>query len=305
LHLLQVLLYTSLELDVFCILVRLLERLQPFNYYGGFKVTCLSLEDQLLMCLMKLRLNFRDMDLAVRFNVSKTTVSNIVKTFISVLHEILFVGLMSTMPSLSKCQGSMPKCFHEFPSCRCVIDATEVTVDIPSDMNKQSLCYSHYKSRHTVKVLTGVAPNGTIVFCSSAYPGSTSDTKITGHCGFVNQLKAGDLILADKGFTIQSLLPKDVSLNIPPFLRGKAQFSPEEAQICRKIAKARIHIERANERIKNFTILSHITHKYRCFVDKIIQVCCALVNFQSPLLQEINDAHEPMLHYCGSSIVID
>ncbi len=217
----------------------------------------MSLEDQLLMTLMKLRLNSRDLDLSVRFCISTSTVANVVKTILSVLHEVLYVGLMSTMPTLDKCKGSMPNCFHAFSSCRCVIDATEVTVDIPSDLSKHSVCYSNYKSRHTVKVVTGIAPNGTIAFCSDAYPGSTSDVKITDHCGIINQLTPGDLILADKGFTIQSLLPKDVSLNIPPFLRGKAQFTPEEAQVCRKITKARIHVERANKKLRNF--ITHLT----------------------------------------------
>lgn len=43
----------------------------------------------------------------------------------------------------------------------------------------------------------------------------------------------------------------------------------------------------------------------RCCGDKIIQVCCALINLQSPQLQEINDVLEPMLHNCGPSFVID
>ncbi len=195
--------------------------------------------------------------------------------------------MCNNIPSQLKCKESLPTCFEDFRSARYVIDATEITVDIPQEMNKQSLCYSSYKSRHTVKVLTAVAPNGTIVYCSSAYPGSTSDIAIVEHSDILRCLKPGDLILADKGFTIHSLLPDGVSLNIPPFLRGKTQFTKEEAQMCRKIAKARIHIERANERMKNFAILRHIPHSYRPLVDKIVQLCCALVNLQAPLLKEI------------------
>jgi len=283
------LLYTSFSYEVFDILSRLVQRFQPFNYYEGWHVTSIALEDQLLLTLMKLRLNLRDLDLAERFNVSRRTVSNVIKTLISVLHEILFIGIMSQgMPSQLKCKSSMPRCFEEFSSCRLVMDATEITVDIPVDMNKQAACYSNYKSRHTVKVLTCVAPNAAIVYCSHAYPGSTSDVAIVQHCGIIDSMCAGDLILADKGFTIHSLLPDGVNLNIPPFLRGKTQFTREEGEMCRKIAKARIHIERANERIQNFAILSHITLHYRDFVDKIIQLCCVLVNFQAPLLKEMS-----------------
>ena len=95
-------LYTSLQYSVFNILVKLLERFQSFNYYAGWKVANIPLCDQLLMMLMKLKLNCRDLDLAERFCVRKTTVSNVVKTLISVLHEILFVAVMSQMPSQVK-----------------------------------------------------------------------------------------------------------------------------------------------------------------------------------------------------------
>ncbi|KAH3821311.1 hypothetical protein DPMN_123074 [Dreissena polymorpha] len=50
------LLYTSFPVDVFQVLVGVLKRLAPFNYYAGWTVTCFSLEDQLLITLMKLRL---------------------------------------------------------------------------------------------------------------------------------------------------------------------------------------------------------------------------------------------------------
>lgn len=279
--------YTSLDKDVFYILVRLLNRFKPLNYYSS-AVTSVSMADQLLMTLMKLKLNCRDLDLAERFNTSRTTVANIVKTLIVALHEILFDGMLSvTIPSQLKCKACLPSSFEEFTCARAVMDATEIIMDIPTNMNSQAACYSAYKSRHTVKAVTCVAPNGAIVYSSKTYPGSTSDIAIVQHCRVLEQFKPGDLILADKGFTLQPLLPEGVSLNIPPFLRGKSQFTREEAQMCRKIARARIHVERANERIKNYSILSHISHNYRPLADKIFQLCSVLVNFQAPLLKEV------------------
>lgn len=283
------LLYTSLTADVFDVLTRLLERFE-LEYYNGWRVESLSTADQLLMTLMKLKLNCRDLDLAERFGVSSATVANIIKTFVTALHDILVDGIISDyIPSQLKCAGSMPKSFEDFGNARIVIDATEITVDIPSQLDKQANCYSSYKGRHTVKFVTGVAPNSSVVFCSKAYPGSTSDVAIIEHCKVLDKLDAGDLILADKGFTIHSILPQGVSLNIPPFLRGKSQFTAREAQMCRKIARARIHVERANERIKNFEILSHIPHNYRSFATKIFQLCTCLINLQAPLLKAVTE----------------
>lgn len=246
------------------------------------------------MTLMKLRLNLRDLDLAERFNTSKSTVSNIFNTYVAALHEILFEGVMKTVgiPSQLKCKGSMPKSFEEFSSARIAMDATEITQDVPSNMNSQSLSYSNYKSRHTAKAVTCVAPNGALVYCSELYPGSTSDAAIVDHCGVLDMLKPGDMILADKGFNIFDKLPSGVTLNIPPFLSSKSHFTKEEAQLCYKIGRSRIHVEHANERIKNYCILDHIPSQYRHLSTKIFQLCVALVNLQSPLLKEIADKYE-------------
>ena len=152
------LLYTSFPGDVFQILVAMLQRMSPFNYYSGWTVTCFSIEDQLLITLMKLRLNCKDLDLAVRFNTSRATISNVINTYISVLHEILYEGIFKTVgiPSQLKCKGSMPKSFEDFSSARIAMDATELVQDVPSDMNSQSPSYSNYKRRHTVKAVTCV-----------------------------------------------------------------------------------------------------------------------------------------------------
>nr|XP_022304661.1 uncharacterized protein LOC111111805 [Crassostrea virginica] len=290
----KMLLYTSFPADVFSVIVQILKRMAPFKYYAGWEVTCFSLEDQLLICLMKLPLNYRDLDLAVRFGTSRSTTSNIVNTFISALHEIFFDGVLKAVgiPSQLKCKGSMPKSFADFTSARIAMDATEITQDIPSNMNSQSLTYSNYKSRHTVKAVTCVAPNGALVYTSDLYPGSTSDAAIVEHCKVLDQLQPGDLILADKGFNIYDKLPAGVSLNIPPFLSSKSHFTKEEAKLCYKIGRSRIHVERANERIKNYEILNHVPAQYRHLTTKIFQLCCCFVNLQAPLLKEIADKYE-------------
>lgn len=196
------LLYTSLQQDIFFFLVTRLQRFH-INYYNGWNVLILPLEDQLLLTLMKLRLNLRDSDLAHRFNIGRTTVSNILHTLIKALHELLFEGVMNLgIPSQNKCKASLPASFADFVSARIVMDATEITQDVPTELNKQAACYSSYKSRHTVKAVTCVAPNGAIVYCSNLYPGSTSDVAIVKHSQLLQQLVPGDLILADKGFTI-------------------------------------------------------------------------------------------------------
>ena len=63
--------------------------------------------------------------------------------------------------------------------------------------------------------------------------------------GLLNHLTAEDLVLADKGFLIQELVPDVVSVNIPPFLNN-GEFTESEARATEAIAKCRIHVEREN-----------------------------------------------------------
>ena len=73
----------------------------------------------------------------------------------------------------------------------------------------------------------------------------------------------------------------------PPFTRNKAQFSKEEAVLNAKIARVRVHIERANQRLKAFKILGD--KMPACLVKKseeIFTVICAIVNFSAPILSD-------------------
>ena len=65
-------------------------------------------------------------------------------------------------------------------------------------------------------MIVGVAPNGVVTYVSNLYPGSISDKAIVQQSGFLNLLTAGDMVLADKGFVIQDLVPNSVSVSIPP-----------------------------------------------------------------------------------------
>ena len=63
----------------------------------------MSLENQLLLTLMKLRLGAKDLDLADRFNVARATISNIFHTFLHALHELLCVKIVKVWDA---CHGS-------------------------------------------------------------------------------------------------------------------------------------------------------------------------------------------------------
>ena len=70
----------------------------------------------------------------------------------------------------------------------------------------------------------------------------------------------GDVVMADKGFTISDVLePIGVGLNIPPFLGFRSQQTPSEVIATQEIIKhRRIHVERAVNKVKNFHIFNQV-----------------------------------------------
>ena len=106
--------------------------------------------------------------------------------------------------------------------------------------------------------------------------------------GLVEKLagKSNISVMADRGFTIRDQLKEvGAELNIPPFMEGRSQLPATEVLEGRKIASLRIHVERAISRIKNFTILKgSLQITLTRIANKIVCVCCWLVNFQPVLI---------------------
>ena len=146
--------------------------------------------------------------------------------------------------------------------------------------------YSSYKSKNTWKKLICVTPCGTVSFISKCYGGNASDRYITETCGILDKLNAHDNLMADKGFNISDLLVFiGCKLIILPFLKDKCRFSMRNCSRTSGIAKARIHVERAIARIKDFRILQNaIPLLMKDQLDDIFIVCAAITNLAPPLV---------------------
>ena len=61
----------------------------------------------------------------------------------------------------------------------------------------------------------------------------------------MDKLVAGDMVMADRGFTIQeSVSSRRAELVIPAFTEGKARPDPINVERTRGIANVHIHVER-------------------------------------------------------------
>ena len=249
-----------------------------------FRNESLPLIDQFFMFLCRVRQGFYEQDLAVRFNVSQSTVSRILLTWTNYLYFML--GSLPIWCSREVVDKEMPQCFKaNYPKTRVILDCTEINVQTPSSKVLNSETYSHYKGHTTFKSLVGISPFGAITFVSSLYTGCISDKEITARSGILNLLDDGDQVMADKGFLIQDLLSKhNASLVIPPFLGPRGKFTKEEVSETQDIARLRIHVERAIRRIKEFHIFDKVLPlSIAGSSTQLWTVCVLLTNFKGPL----------------------
>ena len=240
--------------------------------------------EEFFLTLVRLRLGLMEEDLAYRFGISQPTVSRIITTWINFL--FLKFKEIPLWPPIELVKSNMPNQFKNmYPSTRVILDATEIYIDQPHIPELQQMTFSNYKNHNTYKGLIGISPDGVVTFISSLYSGSISDKELTRRSGILDLLEPGDSVMADRGFDIEDdLLLRGVQLNIPPFMRGKAQFSENELVVTRRIASLRIHVEREMERIKNFHIFDRsLPVQLTDIADRILFVCCILTNFQPPL----------------------
>ncbi|XP_048738589.2 uncharacterized protein LOC125653256 isoform X2 [Ostrea edulis] len=244
----------------------------------------LPLIDQFFMFLCRVRQGFPEQDLAVRFNISQSSVSRILITWANYLYTML--GSLPLWPPRCVVDSNMPKCFQEtYPHVRVILDCTEIKVQTPSSKVLNSEMYSNYKSHTTFKSLIGITPCGAVAFISSMYTGNISDKAITALSGILDLLEPNDQVMADKGFLIEDLLEKkQASLVIPPFLGEKGKFSALEVALTHEIARLRIHVERAIRRIKEYHIFDGVIPlNLASSINQIWTVCAILTNFRGPL----------------------
>ena len=246
----------------------------------------ISPRNQFFLFLCRVRAGMFEMDLAVRFNVSVSCISNIIISWANFLY--LRLGSLNIWPSKETICRTMPLSFKDqFPNTRVIIDATEIKVEIPSSLVLQSQTYSNYKSSNTLKGLVGISPSGHITFVSQLYTGSISDRELTERSGFLNlPFDHNDTVMADKGFDIQDILDNyGLKLDIPPFLHKQEQMSAVDVATTQKIANKRIHVERAISKIKKFHIFdSPIPLTLAGTVNQLWTVCALLTLFQNPII---------------------
>ena len=245
--------------------------------------TKLTLLDEYLLTFLRLRQNY-DVDLlGILFGISPAYVTRIFYSWICFL-DTAFAKPLLQYPSKETVANNLPASFKAFPTTRVIIDCFELKLQKPSRPVAQRQTWSSYKHSNTLKTLIGIMPSGAITFLSEAFGGSISDKQIVELSGLLHLIEEGDMVMADRGFTIGDLLlALKAKLNIPAFSHGKP-LTKKGVQKSRNIASVRIHVERAIGRLKRFAILrGTVPLKRRLLMTKIIRICCVMCNMSDRL----------------------
>ena len=261
------------------------------NYWGSLdqkssrKISKLSIAEQLFVTLLRLRRGFNICTLAHFYDVSEYLIRTVFTTWVMFIFHHFKELRYEMFPERQAFRKTLPKVFKPFKNIRASIDCTEFKCEMPRNYSQQGNLYSSYKSHCTMKCLIAVNPNGGACFISDLYEGSISDVDIFQQCGILEHVNPNDAFLVDKGFKVQHLLlPKQATIFIPPFLGQREKFTKEEVMLTKQIAKARIHVERFNERLKKFRLLDRIIPlSLSPIASQLVYVGCCLVNFQELL----------------------
>lgn len=233
-------------------------------------------KDALVIALHKIRHNIDFKMMEFIFELDRQNLSMIFKEVVCKMYAVLKkIDIWNASYKNSK-------------SYRTILDCTEMFVVSANDPSILQMIYSTYKNHPTFKLLVGCDEMGGVNFISDAFVGSISDREIIVKSGFLDIVKQGDSVLADKGFDVSDLLESNgVLVNIPPFLKGKEQMSNFDVMKTRIIANRRILIENINCRAKKNKILVTLMQKTLWpNANKIIYICFALVNFSQPIVNK-------------------
>ncbi|XP_077502617.1 uncharacterized protein LOC144113418 [Amblyomma americanum] len=257
--------------------------------------TWLDAETQLIMVLIRLHLGLLTQDLSCRFGISNGTVSSIFHAWFDVLAANMTKLII--WPSRQTLQANRPVAFQDpfFDGVTGIIDCTEVFIQRPILMTARSQTYSHYKHHNTVKILVIISPSGAITFVSKAWGGRTPDKEITLRSGLLDKVKEGDVFLVDRGFRCGEMFAgRGATLLMLSLTKNRAQLPGVEVTTSRKVSSVRIHVEKAIQRLTVFRVFQTVLplnfvkrtgDKNLATIDKVVVVCSALVNLQTPIIK--------------------
>lgn len=128
-------------------------------------------------------------------------------------------------------------------------------------------------------------PSGFISLCGAAFGGRASDRVVTKATGVYDLCNPGDALMVDKGFNIDDDCNENlINLIRPPFQRNK-KYSRSESVQCAKIARARVHVERVIQRVREYGLMcGKVPWTVVPYINELEVIVSGLVNLSNPIM---------------------
>lgn len=225
---------------------------------------------QLLMILMKIKLDPPIKDLAFRFDITVNVANRIFDSWLPEMSKKL--GALVKWPTENELLNSLPQCF-EFPRYRNSV----VIIDL-LELLTQQWCSN---KDVLLKILVGFAPNGTIIYLSRCYECDVSDfSHFKVEQDFLNYLKPGDVVFADRMFDPSDFANVGAELICPPYYEGIHRIIEAGIIQERNVLEVTSHVKKVVNRLKIFRMLATgiMPHTNAEHANFIVRACAGLIN---------------------------
>lgn len=227
----------------------------------------ISPPDQLLMTLMQLKLGLSTPDLAVRFGITRKLASSVLENVVT--------NMACRLRFLINWGFREPKLNAGHPSTTdqrettVMINCLEFAIDEPLTISAKNQTRNDSKDCYTIKVLMGATYYGLIIFLSQCWGGNISNKELILRSGFLHEIKAGDVVLADRNFFINDELD---------MLGARYEILSYVPSSVRRLDKDGAMMQ-AFKKLNNYKILSEtLPLSILPYIDDSLVCCVALSN---------------------------
>ncbi len=247
---------------------------------GGGHPFTLPVRDQLLLCLVWLRIYPTHEVLGFLFGVSDSTVSRLVHRFMPILAQAGRDQMHQVDPG-RKHRRSLEQVLAEVPQLTALVDSFEQRVQRPADPQEQRKHYSGKKKAHTLKTQVVVQPDtGLFMDVSESVRGPTNDHTLVRESGVRGRLPSGTVLGGDLGYVGAVKEPGEMEVATPRRKPRGKERPIEDMAYNKAFAQVRVKVEHTIGRAKRYQALSQQDRHHRELATERGQAIAGLVNRQ-------------------------
>jgi hypothetical protein len=240
----------------------------------------LAPRDQLLLCLVWLRVYPTHEVLGFLFGVSDSTVSRLKTRWLPLLAQAGRDDMRRVDPG-RKHRRSLDEVLLDVPELTALVDSFEQRVQRPSAPGAQRGYYSGKKKTHTLKSPVVVQPGtGLVLDVAASVPGPTNDRTLLRQSGVSERVPEDTVLGGDLGYYGETKGPDDVVIATPR-RKPRGQERPEiDAVYNRAFARVRVKVEQSIGRARRYGAITAPDRHHRTQHTERVQSVAGLVNRQ-------------------------